>query len=70
VALKDQMLELGIEIMARLSSQETAVHNARAATTALSRARVERDSVDLFLDGLDDPIDDGDDERQPRASGT
>jgi hypothetical protein len=49
VTLRDQLLELGAELASRLSSQEQAVANARAATTELSRARVERDAVDLFL---------------------
>lgn len=30
-------------------SNERALHNARAATTALSRLRVEREEVELFL---------------------
>jgi hypothetical protein len=80
VTLRDQLLELGIELAARLSSQERAMANARSATTALSRARVERDAVELFLDGLQESPDDHDvagrsDEvpaqrRQHRASGS
>lgn len=63
MTLRDQLVELGVELAARLSSQEHAVANARSATTALSRARVERDSVDLFFaDHLpDDDADDADD---------
>ena len=70
MTLKDQLLELGIEIAARVSSQERAVANARTATTALSRARVERDSVDLYLAELDDQDERGDEEPKPRASGS
>ena len=47
--LWDQLVQTGAELAVRLSSQERAVRNARAATTELSRARVERDAVELFL---------------------
>jgi hypothetical protein len=70
VTLRDQIAELGLEIAARLSSQERAVANARSATTALSRARVERDSVELFLAALDEPDRGHDDRQASRASGT
>ena len=70
MTLKDQLLELGIEIAARVSSQERAVANARTATTALSRARVERDSVDLYLAELGDQGEGRDEEPKPRASGS
>jgi len=36
-------------LFARLVSQERALANARAAATELSRARVERDEVELYL---------------------
>ncbi len=45
----DQLVQAGAELGARLSSQERAVRNARLATTELSRARVERDAVELYL---------------------
>ena len=45
----DQVVQAGADLAARLSSQERAVRNARVATTELSRARVERDAVELFL---------------------
>lgn len=80
MTLRDQLTELGIELATRLSSQERAVANARSATTALSRARVERDAVELYLDGLREPSDDhheagrGDEvgvqRREHRASGS
>jgi hypothetical protein len=80
VTLRDQLLELGIELAARLSSQDRAMANARSATTALSRARVERDAVELYLAGLRESSEDhdeavgGDDvpaqRRQHRASGS
>lgn len=60
MTLRDQLTELGIELAARLSSQERAVGNARSATTALSRARVERDAVELYLDGLRESSEDHD----------
>ena len=56
VTLREQLAELGIELAARLSSQERAVANARSATTALSRARVERDAVELYLEELGDSV--------------
>ena len=69
MTLKDQLLELGVELAARMSSQTTALANARSATTALSRARVERDSVELYLAELDEPVE-ADEEQESRASGT
>ena len=45
----DQLVQAGADLGARLSSQERAVRNARLATTEMSRARVERDAVELFL---------------------
>ena len=36
-------------LLARLASQERALANARAAATELSRQRVEREEVELFL---------------------
>ena len=50
MTLREQLLDLGKELVARLSSQEHSVANARAATTELSRARVERNAVELFLE--------------------
>lgn len=50
MSLREQLLDLGIELVARLSSQDHSVANARAATTELSRARVERNAVELFLE--------------------
>jgi len=50
VSLREQLLDLGMELVARLSSQDHSVANARAATTELSRARVERNAVELFLE--------------------
>ena len=47
--LWDQVVRAGTDLAVRLSSQERAVRNARVATTELSRARVERDAVELFL---------------------
>ncbi|GAA1942281.1 hypothetical protein [Nocardioides marmoribigeumensis] len=47
--LWDQLVQVGRDLAVRLSSQERAVRNARGATTELSRARVERDAVELFL---------------------
>ena len=47
--LWDQVVRMGLDLGARMSSQERAVRNARAATTELSRARVERDAVELYL---------------------
>ena len=72
MALRDQLVELGVELAARLSSQEHAVANARSATTALSRARVERDAVELFLsDHLsDDGNETGERSQESRASGS
>jgi hypothetical protein len=70
VALKDQLWELGFELAARLSSQETAVANARSATTALSRARVERDAVELYLAELEEQGEGSDGEQESRASGS
>lgn len=70
MTLKDQLLELGLELATRLSSQDTAVVNARTATTELSRARVERDSVELYLADLDEPAEESEEPRASRASGT
>ena len=36
-------------ILGRLLTQDRALDNARAATTALARLRVEREEVELFL---------------------
>jgi hypothetical protein len=47
--LWDQVVRMGLDLGARMSSQDRAVSNARAATTELSRARVERDAVELYL---------------------
>ena len=72
MALRDQLVELGVELAARLSSQEHAVANARSATTAMSRARVERDAVELFLaDHFSDDADETPEGSQgSRASGS
>jgi hypothetical protein len=45
----DQVVRVGLDLGARMSSQDRAVRNARVATTELSRARVERDAVELYL---------------------
>ena len=45
----DQLVQAGVDLGVRLSSQERAVRNARLATTEMSRARVERDAVELYL---------------------
>ena len=42
-------MQAGRDLGVRLSSQERAVRNARLATTEMSRARVERDAVELYL---------------------
>ena len=47
--LWDQVVRAGTDLAVRLSSQDHAVRNARVATTELSRARVERDAVELYL---------------------
>ncbi len=47
--LWDHLVQAGMELGGRLSSQERSVRNARGATTELSRARVEREAVELFL---------------------
>ena len=47
--LWDQLVDVGTAVAARLSNQERAVSNARGATTEMSRARVERDAVELYL---------------------
>ncbi len=39
--------------LSALFGQEKAVANARTAATVLSRRRVERDEVDLYLEALD-----------------
>ena len=44
----------GTRVGIQLSSQETSLVNARRASTQLSRRRVERDEVDIFLDDLED----------------
>ena len=49
VGLWDQLVQAGTDLAVRLSSQDRAVRNARVATTEMSRARVERDAVELFL---------------------
>jgi hypothetical protein len=41
------------ELLWALFGQDKAVANARAAATAMSRRRVERDEVELFLRALD-----------------
>ncbi len=45
------------ELLWALFGQEKAVANARAAATAMSRRRVERDEVELYLESRD-PEDD------------
>jgi hypothetical protein len=40
-------------LIERLAGPERAVRNARTACTELSRRRLERDEVELFLEGLD-----------------
>jgi hypothetical protein len=75
VTLRDQLLELGLELATRLSSQDRAVANARGATTEMSRARVERDAVEIFLaehlaDQPEAPAEESADERRSRASGS
>jgi hypothetical protein len=41
------------ELLWALFGQDKAVANARAAATALSRRRVERDDVELYLEALE-----------------
>ncbi len=41
------------ELLWALFGQDKAVANARTAATALSRRRVERDDVELYLEALD-----------------
>ncbi len=41
------------ELLWALFGQEKAVANARAAATAMSRRRVERDEVELYLEAMD-----------------
>ena len=43
----------GTAVGSRLADQETALTNARRASTQLLRRRVERDEVELYLDDLD-----------------
>ena len=71
MTLREQLLDLGKELVARLSSQEHSVANARAATTELSRARVERNAVELFLEerAADAEVVELDGTADPRASG-
>jgi hypothetical protein len=38
-----------------LAGQDRAVANARAAATTMARQRVERERVELFLEGLEEP---------------
>ena len=45
------------ELLEALFGQDKAVANARAAATALSRRRVERDDVELYLEALDSDTD-------------
>jgi hypothetical protein len=42
----------GTRLSAHLANQETALTNARRASTHLLRRRVERDEVELYLDDL------------------
>ena len=42
----------GTAVGSRLADQETALTNARRASTQLLRKRVERDEVELYLDDL------------------
>ncbi len=70
-ALWDELVRAGRDLGTRLSSQERAIRNARAATTQLSRQRVERDAVELYLADLEDerasdPPDRGDRPGAPR----
>ena len=53
-ALWDQVVRMGLDLGARMSSQDRSVRNARAATTEMSRARVERDAVELYLADRED----------------
>ena len=43
----------GTRLGSHLANQETALTNARRASTHLLRRRVERDEVELYLDDLD-----------------
>ena len=47
-----QAVTWGTRLGARLADQETALTNARRASTQLLRKRVERDEVELYLDDL------------------
>lgn len=60
----EQVRRIGVELGSRFSNQEHALRNARAATTALSRARVERDAVELYLEEREDEREDAVEERR------
>jgi len=44
------MVELLNQLLDRLTGQQHAIENARSACTELSRRRVEREEVELFLE--------------------
>ena len=43
-----------VQLAEVLAGQQQALHNARRASTEVSRGRVERDEVAIFLDALDE----------------
>jgi hypothetical protein len=51
-----------------LAGQDQALSNARRATTEVSRRRVERDEVDIYLDALDNPGETASTQEWPGAS--
>ena len=46
---------VAVAAAARLAAQDKALDNARRASTEVSRRRVERDEVSLYLEGLTPP---------------
>jgi hypothetical protein len=46
---------VAVQLTGWLASQERAVTNARRASTEVSRRRVERDEVTIYLDALENP---------------
>ena len=44
-----------VQLAGLVAGQEQALRNARRASTEVSRRKVERDEVTIYLDGLDSP---------------
>ena len=44
-----------VQLAEWLARQDRALHNARRASTEVSRRRVERDEIDIYLDSLHEP---------------